>query len=59
MINQRAKEIASSPVMANVTYDRSQVYIETVNEKDNTATIHFLNQPQNKKEVPLNNLIEH
>ncbi len=59
MNNQRAKEIASSPVMANVTYNGAQVYIESVNPKNDTATIYFLNQPENKKEVSLNSLTEH
>ncbi len=59
MNNQRAKEIASSPVMANVTYNGSQIYIEKVNEANYTASIHFLNQPENRVEVPVASLIEH
>ncbi|XMB85628.1 H-type small acid-soluble spore protein [Mycoplasmatota bacterium WC44] len=58
MNNQRARDILSSPDMINVTYNGAQVYIETINEVNNTATIHFLNQPENKQEVSLNNLIE-
>lgn len=58
MNNQRAKEIASSSIMANVTYNGSQIYIESVNETNNTASIHFLNQPENRQEVSLNSLIE-
>jgi len=56
---QRAKEIASSPIMANVTYNGSQIYIEDVDEQSNTAKIHPLNQPKRKQVVSLNNLIEH
>ena len=58
MNKQRVKEIVSSPVMINVTYNGSRVYIEKVNENKNTANIHFLNQPENKLEVTLNKLIE-
>lgn len=58
MNKQRAKEIISSPVMINVTYNGSQIYIEKMNENKNTANIHFLNKPENKLEVSLNNLIE-
>lgn len=55
----RAKEIAASSVMANVTYNGNQVYIENVNDKNGTASIHLLNQPHNRQEVPLTSLIEH
>lgn len=58
MDKQRAKEIAASPVMANVTYNQQKVYIENVNESKNTANIYPLNQPNQKQEVPLNNLQE-
>lgn len=59
MNNQRAKEIASSPVMANVTFNGARIYIESVNSNNDTAMIHFLNQSANKKEVSLNSLTEH
>lgn len=55
----RAKEIASSPIMANVTYSGTPIYIESVNDSNGTAKIHPLNQPQNSQEVPLTNLMEH
>jgi len=54
----RAKEIASSPIMANVTYLGTQIYIENVNENKETANIHPLNIPKSRQEVSLNNLIE-
>lgn len=54
----RAKEIATSPVMANVTYNGDSVYIEKVNEIKDTASIHLLHQPQTTREVPLTTLIE-
>ncbi len=56
---QRAKDIASSPVMANVTYDGMPIYIQQVNEHDNTVRIYPLDQPQNEQSVPINSLIEH
>ena len=58
MNKQRVKEIVSSPDRISVTYNGSQVYIETVNENTNTASIHYLNKPADKLEVSLNNLIE-
>ncbi|MDF2484412.1 MAG: small acid-soluble spore protein H-type [Herbinix sp.] len=58
MNERRALEIADSPVMANVTYEERQVYIEEVNTSKNTASIHFLNQPANSQEVPLTHLVE-
>ncbi|KOA18469.1 small, acid-soluble spore protein H [Clostridium homopropionicum DSM 5847] len=59
MDKKRAKEIAYSPVMANVTYNGAQIYIESVNDNKETANIHPLNEPKNKQEVSLANLIEH
>lgn len=58
MDNKRAKEIVSSPVMVNVTYDGIPVYIESVNQGNNTAKIHFLNQPNSSQEVSITNLVE-
>lgn len=55
----RAKHIAASPVMANVTFLDKQIYIESVNPNKGTALIHMLNQPSSKQEVPLISLIEH
>ncbi len=55
---QRAREIATSSVMANVTYNGTRVYIESVNENSGTAFIHPLHQPEKRQEVPLKSLIE-
>lgn len=55
---QRAKAIASSPDMVNVTNDNSPVYMEKVNDSNQTCAIHYLNQPEKKEIVPLSNLIE-
>ena len=56
---QRAKEIAASPVMANVTYEGTPVYIQQVDESKETARIYTLDEPQNEQEVPLSSLLEH
>lgn len=58
MDKRRAKEIASSPIMANVTYNGTPIYIESVNDNKETANIHALNQPKNTQEVPLTTLVE-
>lgn len=54
----RAKEIASSPIMADVRYNGKPIYIESVNEKKGTAKIHPLDRTVIVEEVSLNNLIE-
>jgi small acid-soluble spore protein H (minor) len=59
MNTQRAKEIASSPVMANVTYNGVPIYIEQVDEENGTATIYPLDQPENKQKVSVSSLKEH
>lgn len=55
---QRAKEIISSPVMADVTYNGTRIYIEDLNESDQCCTIHFLDQPVTKLNAPLSSLEE-
>ncbi|WP_082083553.1 H-type small acid-soluble spore protein [Paenibacillus beijingensis] len=57
MNKQRAVEIADSPVMANVTFQGTNVYIQHVNE-DETARIYPLGQPEQEQNVPLDSLIE-
>ncbi|MGG1572842.1 small acid-soluble spore protein H [Fictibacillus sp. NRS-1165] len=58
MNKQRAQEIASSPVMANVTYDGVPIYIQHVDEQGETARIYPLGQPENEQQVSLNSLVE-
>lgn len=58
MNSQRAKEIAASPVMANVSYNGTPIYIQQVNEADETARIYPLDQPENEQEVSLDSLKE-
>ncbi|RIX60324.1 small acid-soluble spore protein H [Paenibacillus nanensis] len=55
---QRAQEIATSPVMANVEYNGKQVYIQHVNEDNETARIYPLDQPEQEMDVPLRSLSE-
>jgi len=56
---RRASEIASSPVMANVTYFGVPVYIESVSVENRRAVIHPLNQPDSSQTVSVSSLIEH
>lgn len=58
MDKRRATEIASSLDMVNVTYNGSPIYIENVNTAKDTASIHYLDHPQNSQEVSLNQLLE-
>ena len=54
---KRARAIAASPVMANVTHNGVPIYIESV-MGDNTAMVHNLNNPDSRKRVSLSELIE-
>ncbi|WP_409341971.1 H-type small acid-soluble spore protein [Paenibacillus sp. MBLB4367] len=54
----RAKEIAASPVMANVTYNGALCYIQQVNDSNETARIYPLDQPENEFEVAVSQLVE-
>ncbi len=56
MDKERAKQIISSPVMADVTYNGNKVYMESLNES--SCIVHFLNQPVTKLNVPLSSLEE-
>jgi len=58
MDKERAKEIAASPIMANVTYDGMPIYIQYIDEDNDAARIYFLDQPDTQQVVPLNNLKE-
>lgn len=58
MDSRRAREIAASLDMANVTYNETPVYIELVNAVKGTASIHALDEPEKSQEVSLSSLIE-
>jgi small acid-soluble spore protein H (minor) len=54
---KRAREIAASPVMADVKYNGVPIYIESV-MNDNTAMVHPLGNPSYRQQVNLAKLIE-
>lgn len=58
MDKQRAKEILSSTDMINVTYNGTPVYINSINDSNETASIHPIDQTNDVQEVSLNNLLE-
>jgi len=58
MNTQRATEIAESPVMANVTYQETPVYIQHVDAANETARIYALDRPDQEFSVPLGMLVE-
>jgi small acid-soluble spore protein H (minor) len=58
MNKNRAKEIASSPVMANVNYNGKPIYIDSVNEANGIANIHSLDNPKDRQQVSIQNLEE-
>lgn len=58
MNKQRAQEIAASPVMANVTFNGVPIYIQNVDEKNETARIYPLDDPSKEQQVSLSNLTE-
>lgn len=55
---QRAKEIAASAETVNVLCEGTPVYIQHVNEHDETARIYALSNPEVEREVPLYTLKE-
>lgn len=54
----RAKEIAESAEIFNVTYEGERVIIQNVNEDTKTARIFLRSNPDKEKDVPVLNLIE-
>jgi small acid-soluble spore protein H (minor) len=55
---QRAQEISSTPNMKSVQYNGQEVYIEHVDRSNGLATIHPLNDPNNKQSVSISELSE-
>lgn len=55
---QRAQEIANSSTMANVICNGTRIYIEHVDQQNGTATIHPLDEPNQKQNVSISSLIE-
>jgi small acid-soluble spore protein H (minor) len=58
MNRSRASEITSLPDMITVNYNGEPVYIEKINPTKDTASVHYLSQPQNSQEVSLTQLVE-
>lgn len=54
----RAKEIAESMDMVNVTYEGTPVIIQHVDEATKMARIYSKVDPEHEQEVPVLNLIE-
>ncbi|WP_372632102.1 H-type small acid-soluble spore protein [Cohnella sp.] len=59
MNKQRAQEISESPVMANVTYQGIQVYIQHVDPERETARIYSLLNKEDEMEVSVDALTEY
>ncbi|AJS59956.1 H-type small acid-soluble spore protein [Paenibacillus sp. IHBB 10380] len=57
MHKQRAIEISESPIMENVTYQGTPVFIQHVND-DGTARIYPLDKSEQELTVSLESLIE-
>jgi small acid-soluble spore protein H (minor) len=55
---KRAKEIAASPVMANVIYNGVPIYIESITTNDAMAVIHPISEPNSRQKVVVSTLIE-
>lgn len=54
----RAKEIAESAEMINVTYEGTPVIIQHVDETTKMARIYTKSEPDMERDVPVLNLIE-
>ncbi|SDN01296.1 H-type small acid-soluble spore protein [Bacillus sp. OK048] len=54
----RAKEIAESMDMVQVTYEGTPVIIQHVDETTKMARIYSKTDPENERDVPVLNLIE-
>lgn len=58
MNSQRAKEIVDSPENITVTYHDEPIYIQNVDETNDTARISALNNPEIELDVPIRMLKE-
>ena len=55
----RAQEIVMIPDMVHVTYQGQKVFIEHVDVDQELATIHPLDNPEEKISVSIDQLVEH
>ncbi len=58
MNKQRAQEITQSADLIQVLYDGKPIYIQHVNENNDTARVYPLDDPEHEFEVNLENLVE-
>lgn len=58
MNNKRAREIMESPETINVTYNGEMIYIQNVDDTNDTARVYPLNNPEAEQDVPLRMLKE-
>ncbi|MUK88536.1 H-type small acid-soluble spore protein [Ornithinibacillus sp. L9] len=54
----RAEEIAQSPDMKNVIYNGKPVYIQHVNNNNETARVFLLDNPEQEFDAQLSRLFE-
>ncbi|WP_062051337.1 H-type small acid-soluble spore protein [Bacillus sp. JCM 19034] len=54
----RAQQITSSDTMIPVMYNGQQIYIEHVDRSNGKATIHPLDNPEQKQSVSIDELTE-
>ena len=55
---KRAREIAASPTMVNVTHNGVPIYIESISGDNATAFIHPMDQPKHQQKVSIASLVE-
>ncbi|MFK7691200.1 H-type small acid-soluble spore protein [Paenibacillus sp. HJGM_3] len=58
MNTQRAQEISVSPVMADVRWNGTPIYIQHVDAANEMARIFPLGRPDQEQEVPVRSLVE-
>ncbi|MFD2043519.1 H-type small acid-soluble spore protein [Ornithinibacillus salinisoli] len=58
MHKQRAEEISQSPEMKNVVHNGKQVYIQHVNNHNETARVFHLEEPEQEFDAQLSSLFE-
>ena len=56
---ERAQAIIDSPEGIKVTYRDDSVWIDTVDFKNGTATVHNVNDTDEEIDVPVQELVEH
>jgi H-type small acid-soluble spore protein len=52
------QKIISSPDMVDVMFNGTHIFMEEVNDTNQTCSIHYIKQPDNKLNVPVKSLKE-